>query len=78
MKPIFDWTINLGHILTFCGFMAAGFLAFGSLDKRLTVVEQAQLYQDRAAIEAKAEVRDALKDVHVSLEKLSDRVGKGK
>lgn len=36
----FDPTINLGHVLTFVGFLAAGFSAYSTLDKRMTLVEQ--------------------------------------
>ncbi|MBH2008082.1 MAG: hypothetical protein I8H71_00375 [Xanthomonadaceae bacterium] len=43
----FDPTINLGHILTFVGFMLAGFGAWGNIDKRITLTE----VQATAAIE---------------------------
>lgn len=35
----FDPTINLGHLLTFIGFLATGFGAYATLDKRLSVQE---------------------------------------
>lgn len=38
-KVKFDSTINLGHILTFIGFMATGLGMYMSLDKRVTVNE---------------------------------------
>lgn len=81
MRPVFDWTINLGHVLTFIGFLLTIVIAFTALDKRVTVVEQAQVYQvrrdaeqDRVISESKDQVRDALQDVHRSLEKLSDKI----
>lgn len=80
-KPIFDWTINLGHVLTFVGFLLTIAVAFATLDKRITVVEQQQIYQvrrdsdqDRVISESKAEQTEALKDVHRSLEKLNDKL----
>jgi hypothetical protein len=36
----FDPTINLGHLLTFVGFMLAGFGAWSTLDKRVLVLEE--------------------------------------
>ena len=36
----FDSTINLGHILTFLGFMVAGLTAWTTLDKRVVVLEE--------------------------------------
>jgi hypothetical protein len=84
-RPVFDWTINLGHILTFVGFVGTGFVAFQSLDKRLVVVEQQLLYQqqrdaaqDAAALQARADIREALRDVHASLEKLNDKLSAGR
>lgn len=55
----FDPTVNLGHILTFAGFVAAGFGAYGLVDKRLTVLEvqAVRSMQDNAA------QRDELKGV---------------
>jgi hypothetical protein len=41
----FDPTINLGHVLTFLGFLIAGFGAWASLDKRLVVIEENRSYQ---------------------------------
>lgn len=79
----FDWSINAGHLLTFLGFIITGFIAFQNLDKRVVVLEQTTTYQARRDAdqdliqkETKAEVRDALKDVHNSLEKLSDKIDK--
>lgn len=43
----FDATINLGHILTFVGFMATGFGAYITLDKRVTVNETKTEQHDR-------------------------------
>jgi hypothetical protein len=79
----FDWTVNAGHVLTFLGFIITGFIAFQNLDKRVIVLEQTTAYQvrrdaeqDSLLKETKAEVRDALRDVRNSLEKLSDKIDK--
>jgi hypothetical protein len=36
----FDASINLGHILTFFGFMFSGFVAWSAIDTRVVVLEQ--------------------------------------
>lgn len=36
----FDPTVNLGHVLTFVGFIVAGFGAWATLDKRLVILEE--------------------------------------
>lgn len=66
----FDPTINLGHILTFVGFMLAGFGAWGNIDKRITLTEvQATAAvertndQDRRMNETLKELKTDIKDV---------------
>ena len=36
----FDPTVNLGHVLTFIGFIISGFLAYQNIDKRIAVLEE--------------------------------------
>lgn len=63
----FDPTVNLGHVLTFIGFMLAGFAAYGNLDKRQTVVE----VQNTAAIERAADqdkrMKESLQELKVDI-----------
>ena len=77
----FDATINLGHILTFVGFVVAGFGAWSTLDKRLTVIEehrylqkQVDLSQDNRATEAALQMRDVLGRLDKQVERLSDKL----
>jgi hypothetical protein len=77
----FDATINLGHILTFVGFLLAGFGAWSSLDKRLTVIEehrylqkQVDLSQDNRATEAALQMRDVLGRLDKQVERLNDKL----
>lgn len=42
----FDPTINAGHILTFVGFLLAGFVGWTTLDKRVVVLEQERARQN--------------------------------
>lgn len=75
----FDATINLGHVLTFVGFVVCGFGAWNLMEKRVVVLEERAVYQDRrdaaqdaAAKEVKTEIREALQDVRSALEKLRE------
>jgi tRNA(Phe) wybutosine-synthesizing methylase Tyw3 len=66
----FDPTVNLGHILTFVGFMVAGFGAWGNIDKRMTLGEEKAAVaaeraneQERRMSEAMRELKADVKDV---------------
>lgn len=54
-KPRFDPTVNLGHLLTFAGFLIAGFGAWATLDKRLVILEENRKTQ--AAIDSSQDAR---------------------
>lgn len=78
----FDPTVNLGHILTFVGFMIAIFTAWTTLDKRVTVIEeratfQAQIdrNQDAKLVESMTSIKEALTDIKAHVNRLSDRRG---
>lgn len=61
----FDGTINLGHILTFVGFMAAGISAWNLMDKRVVILEEARLVQvqtDKRQDEDRAEMKKAMRE----------------
>lgn len=76
----FDATINLGHILTFLGFILAGFTAWTTLDKRVTVIEE------RAALQAVVDrnqdgqltqnmqaIKESLTEIKVQINRISER-----
>ena len=78
----FDATINLGHVLTFIGFVIAGFTAWSTLDKRLTVIEERALFQtqidkaqDMKLAESMTQIKEALADIKTNINRLSDRRG---
>ena len=78
----FDATINLGHVLTFVGFVIAGFTAWSTLDKRLTVIEeratfQAQIdrAQDAKLAESMTQIKESLSDIKANINRMSDRWG---
>lgn len=49
----FDATINLGHILTFIGFLIGGLTAWTNLNNRVLTLEDAKLMQVEAAKQEK-------------------------
>ena len=74
IRPRFDGTINLGHILTFVGFMAAGFSAYSTLDKRISV-EEVERAAIKDALEAKnAQVERALTRIETHLDRIDNRL----
>ena len=77
----FDKTINLGHVLTFLGFMAAMWVASTTFHTRIVLLEERQRLQelrdsqqDSQTREARQEMQSALRDVHNSIEKLTDKL----
>ncbi|MGB4060771.1 MAG: hypothetical protein WBK26_11205 [Burkholderiaceae bacterium] len=76
----FDATINLGHILTFLGFILAGFTAWTTLDKRVTVIEErANLQavvdrnQDTQLSSNMAAIRESLVEIKQQIARINDR-----
>lgn len=78
----FDKTINLGHILTMISFLLLTLTQWNMMDKRVVVLEEFRgtqrdkdTAQDTITREKAQEVKDALRDVKNSIEKLGDRMG---
>lgn len=76
----FDGTINLGHLLTFVGFMFAGAGMYTSMDKRVVVLETARTSQQLTDIrrdtdmsELKRTVREDLQVISSKLDRLIER-----
>ena len=59
----FDPTINAGHLLTFLGFIVAGFVGLTTLDKRVVVLEEQRKTQD--ARDSGQDARNADKYVEI-------------
>lgn len=62
-RPRFDPTVNLGHILTFIGFMATGFGVYSHFDKRLSVVEVKTEIQAQRSTEYEARIKESLQEI---------------
>jgi len=82
-KQWFDPTINLGHILTFLGFIAAGFAAWSTLDKRLTIMEETRGFQrqvdtaqDQRSLDSYLTVKETLARIDRTNERIADRLDK--
>ncbi len=77
----FDATINLGHILTFLGFLIAGFGAWSTLDKRVTMLEENKYLQkqvdgaqDNRFTESAAQMREVLTRLDKQIERMADKM----
>lgn len=62
-KPVFDPTINLGHVLTATCMLAAGFASYSALDRRVVVVEEKVANAVQQSTEQRAEQRDAAREI---------------
>lgn len=62
----FDPTINAGHVLTMLAIAAAGAAAYNSIDKRVALVEQAQIN----TADNVREIRHDVKDVQATVNDL--------
>ena len=76
----FDPTINLGHILTFIGFLITCAMMYASIDKRVVVLEEARITQavvdrrqEEALSESRKTVREDLRSIDTKLDRLIER-----
>lgn len=81
----FDKTINLGHLLTFAGFLTAIMVSWTTLDKRVVVLEEsrkAQAVLDHAQDDHSAEkfneIKETLGEIKRSVDKVNDRLERAK
>lgn len=81
----FDPTVNLGHIITFVGFLIAIFTAWTTLDKRVVVLEEGRKaqesidrQQDQRVLETRSEIHDSLQEIKRGMDRLYDKLERGK
>ena len=81
----FDNTINLGHILTFLGFLVTIMVTWSTLDKRVVVLEESRKVQaildsaqDVRSVEKFTEIRDTLNEIKRTVERSNDRLERTK
>lgn len=77
----FDRSINLGHILTFIGFLITLFAAWVNLDKRVVVLEtekvtqlQRDRHQDEVSNKQGMQIRESLTEIKGALIRLEQKV----
>ena len=79
----FDPTINAGHLLTFLGFIVAGFVGWTTLDKRVVVLEEQRKTQeardtgqDARSADKFIEIKDTMNEIKRAVEQVRDQLGK--
>lgn len=70
----FDATVNLGHLLTFAGFLIAGFGAWTTLDKRVVVLEEGKKAQTQIDAAQDFRFSDAVAQLRAQLEKMDAKL----
>ena len=73
-RVVFDPTINLGHVISLIAFLLAGFSAYGTLDKRLTMVEQAAVTMAEKDRDQDKNFKEVMVDVKADLKELQRSV----
>lgn len=83
-RMVFDPTINLGHMLTFVGFLVAGFSTYSTLDKRVSVTEiqatvaiERMREQDSRMKETLTDIRRDVKDLQKSMNDVNRYLSSG-
>jgi hypothetical protein len=71
--PVFDNTVNLGHILSMIGFIAAAIGAFYALKGKLSAIEISNQMQTALIASIQAEIKE-LKNAMVMFGRLDERI----
>ena len=81
----FDKTINLGHVLTFLGFIVTIMVTWSTLDKRVVVLEESRKAQavldnaqDNRSAEKFTEIRETLGEIKRSVDRVNDKLERNK
>ncbi len=81
----FDKTINLGHVLTFLGFLVTIMVTWSTLDKRVVVLEESRKAQavldnaqDNRSAEKFTEIRETLGEIKRSVDRVNDKLERNK
>jgi hypothetical protein len=70
----FDGSVNLGHILTFLGFMITCGVMWSTMDKRVTVLEDARLSQRDVNVRHESEVAEFKRASREDMKIISDKL----
>lgn len=74
MSIKYDPTVNLGHILTFIGFMVTGAGAYSLLEKRVAILEEKALTAVQVSTEQRAEQKEANREIRTDLKDIQRTV----
>lgn len=81
----FDNTINLGHVLTFLGFIITITVSWSTLDKRVVVLEESRKAQavldhaqDNRSAEKFNEIKETLGEIKRSVDRVNDKLERNK
>lgn len=70
----FDATVNLGHLLTFVGFIGTGMVAYSTMDRRVAVLEESRTNQEKRDAAQDVVSRDKFDTVQRTLERIQQGV----
>jgi uncharacterized coiled-coil protein SlyX len=70
----FDATVNLGHILTFIGFVITGASMYMTLDKRVVVLEEGVKAQARLDASQDSRVNESVARLEAQLAKMDGKL----
>lgn len=80
-KMRFDPTINLGHVLTFLGFLLTIFIGWQNLDKRVVVLEETRnaqtmrdKHQDATIATQSGQIRESLQEIKAAIIRLDNKI----
>lgn len=62
-KPLFDMTINLGHLITLIVFVVTGTSVWNSMNSRQEKIELQQAYMEERMREQEARTKDTLQEI---------------
>ena len=79
----YDNTINLGHVLTFLGFLLTIMVTWTTLDKRVVVLEESRktqamldTAQDMRSSDKFGEIKDTLGEIKRTVERVNEKLEK--
>lgn len=73
-KVRWDPTVNLGHILTFAGFIVTILVSWSTLDKRVALLEAARVDQQQRDAGQDQSTKETIQAINAHLGKIDDKL----
>jgi hypothetical protein len=70
----FDPTINLGHLLTFAGFIVTGTVAYFDLRERISITELKTVHIEQEFRQEKDRIKEALQEIKSGVSDVNRKV----